>query len=95
MGSLPDGMLQTVTKKVCSQPVRRRCCEERSPMELIGIELVYTATNRSLAMSEVAVRLTMATLPDDYVMLTIHVSTIFPSKNLLLRSASGLECFSA
>ena len=39
----------------------------------IGIEMIYTAANRSLAMAEVAVHLTMATLPNDFMMLTIHV----------------------
>ena len=39
----------------------------------VGIELIYTASNRSLAMAEVAVHLTLATLPTDYVMLTIHI----------------------
>ena len=38
-----------------------------------GVELIYTAGNRSLAMAEVAVHLTLATLPDDYLMLTIHI----------------------
>jgi RES domain-containing protein len=38
-----------------------------------GVELIYTAANRSLAMAEVAVHFTMATLPDDYVMLTIYI----------------------
>jgi len=38
-----------------------------------GVELIYTASNRSLAMAEVAVHLTIATLPDDYVMMTIYV----------------------
>lgn len=39
----------------------------------IGVELVYTAANRSLAMAEVAVHFTLATLPDDYVMMTIFI----------------------
>jgi RES domain-containing protein len=39
----------------------------------VGVELIYTAINRSLAMAEVAVHFTLATLPDDYVMITIHV----------------------
>ncbi|MET0637018.1 MAG: RES domain-containing protein [Chitinophagaceae bacterium] len=39
----------------------------------IGVELIYSASNRSLAMAEVAVHLTMATLPGDYVMTTIFV----------------------
>lgn len=39
----------------------------------IGVELIYTASNRSLAMAEVAVHFTLATLPDDYMMITISV----------------------
>ncbi|CAN5711619.1 MAG: RES family NAD+ phosphorylase [Acidobacteria bacterium] len=39
----------------------------------VGVELIYTASNRSLAMAEVAVHLTMATIPSDYVMLTIYL----------------------
>lgn len=39
----------------------------------IGIELIYAAQNRSLAMAEVAVHLTLATLPDDYMMITIDI----------------------
>ena len=39
----------------------------------IGFELVYTAGNRSLAMAEVAVHFTIATLPNDYLMVTINI----------------------
>lgn len=39
----------------------------------MGVELIYTAKNRSLAMAEVAVHFTLATLPDDYVILTIDI----------------------
>ncbi len=39
----------------------------------VGVELIYLASNRSLAMAEVAVHLTMATIPSDFVMLTIHI----------------------
>ncbi|NJO88229.1 MAG: RES family NAD+ phosphorylase [Chloroflexia bacterium] len=39
----------------------------------IGVELIYTAANRSLAMAEIAVHFTMATLPEDYVMITIFI----------------------
>jgi RES domain-containing protein len=39
----------------------------------VGVELIYTAANRSLAMAEVAVHFTLATLPDDYVMMTIFI----------------------
>jgi RES domain-containing protein len=38
-----------------------------------GIEIVYTAANRSLAMAEVAVHISLAMLPDDYYMMTIFV----------------------
>ena len=39
----------------------------------MGIEMIYTAGNRSLAMAEVAVHFTFATLPSDYFMLTIFI----------------------
>lgn len=39
----------------------------------IGFELIYTAGNRSLAMAEVAVHFTLATLPEDYMMVTINI----------------------
>ena len=38
-----------------------------------GVEMIYTAANRSLAMAEVAVHLTLATVPADYVMLTVYI----------------------
>jgi len=46
----------------------------------IGTELIYTASNRSLAMAEVAVHFTLATIPDDYIM-----TTIFAPDNLSLK----------
>lgn len=39
----------------------------------VGVELIYTAANRSLAMAEVAVHFTLATIPDDYVMMTLFI----------------------
>lgn len=39
----------------------------------IGFEMIYTAQNRSLAMAEVAVHFTLATIPTDYVMTTIFI----------------------
>lgn len=39
----------------------------------VGVELIYTASNRSLAMAEVAVHFTLATLPDDYTMVTLFI----------------------
>jgi len=32
----------------------------------VGVELIYTAPNRALAMAEVAVHLTLATMPSEY-----------------------------
>ncbi len=39
----------------------------------IGVELIYAAGNRSLAMAEVAVHLSLATLPGDYMMITLFI----------------------
>ncbi|MFC5284596.1 RES family NAD+ phosphorylase [Pedobacter alpinus] len=49
----------------------------------IGIELIYTAGNRSLAMAEVAVHFTLATLPSDYMMVTIAVPDDLLVKEIL------------
>jgi len=48
----------------------------------VGIALIYTAQNRSLAMAEVAVHLTLATLPDDYMILTIDIPDDIKIKQL-------------
>jgi RES domain-containing protein len=37
-----------------------------------GTEIIYTAQSRALAMAEVAVHLSMATLPSDFVMMTVE-----------------------
>ena len=50
-----------------------------------GVELIYTASNRSLAMAEVAVHLSYAALPEDFVMLTIFVPDDLSSKKLFLK----------
>lgn len=39
----------------------------------IGVELIYCAPNRSLAMAEVAVHFTLATIPSDYRMITLFI----------------------
>ena len=39
----------------------------------VGVEMIYTAANRSLAMAEVAVHFTLATLPKNFMMVTIHI----------------------
>lgn len=49
-----------------------------------GIGLIYTASNRSLAMAEVAVHLTVATLPDDYRMITIYIPDDIAIKEVLV-----------
>jgi len=46
----------------------------------IGVKLIYTASNRSLAMAEVAVHLTLATIPGDYVMVTIYLPDVSTQK---------------
>jgi RES domain-containing protein len=38
-----------------------------------GVEMIYTATNRSLAMAEVAVHFSLATMPVDYMMITVNI----------------------
>lgn len=39
----------------------------------VGVEIIYTASNRSLAMAEVAVHLSLATLPSNFMMVTIYI----------------------
>lgn len=39
----------------------------------IGVELIYTSANRSLAMAEVIVHFSLSTLPSGFVMLTIFI----------------------
>lgn len=39
----------------------------------VGVDMIYTASNRSLAMAEVAVHFSLATLPSDYVIMEIHI----------------------
>lgn len=50
----------------------------------VGVELIYTAGNRSLAMAEVAVHFSLATLPSDYMMMTIFVPHDVPLQKLTL-----------
>jgi RES domain-containing protein len=48
----------------------------------IGIDMIYAAADRSLAMAEVAVHFTLATLPDDYVMSTMYIPDGISMKTL-------------
>ena len=64
----------------------------------VGVELIYTASNRSLAMAEVAVHFTMATLPDDYMMVTIQVPDDLKIKTISISlineiSSKCKQCF--
>jgi RES domain-containing protein len=45
-----------------------------------GVEIIYTASNKSLTMAEVAVHFTLATLPSDYMMITIIIPDNVPIK---------------
>lgn len=47
-----------------------------------GVELIYTAGNRSLAMAEVAVHFTLATMPNDYVMITLQIPSVVKVKEI-------------
>ncbi len=38
-----------------------------------GIDIIYTSSNRSLAMAEVAVHFSIATMPEGYYMMTLEV----------------------
>ena len=48
----------------------------------VGIALIYTAQNRSLAIAEVAVHLTLVTLPEDYMMITNDITEDIKVKQL-------------
>ena len=51
----------------------------------IGVELIYTSGNRSLAMAEVAVHFTLATLPEDFTMMTIQIPESVSRKTLRVK----------
>lgn len=38
-----------------------------------GVKMVYTAQSRALAMAEVAVHLSLISLPEDYMMITLEL----------------------
>ena len=48
----------------------------------VGVELIYTASNRSLAMAEVAVHFSIATIPSDFLMITIFIPDSISLKQL-------------
>lgn len=54
-----------------------------------GTEIIYTAESRALAMAEVAVHLTFATLPGDYVMIEINIPDNIKIKEIELKDLPG------
>ncbi len=50
-----------------------------------GTEMIYSAESRALAMAEVAVHLTLATLPSDYVMIEIDIPENIKIKELKIK----------
>jgi RES domain-containing protein len=50
-----------------------------------GTEIIYTGESRALAMAEVAVHITIATLPKDFVMITIDVPNEVSIKKINMR----------
>lgn len=55
----------------------------------IGIEIIYTAGNRSLAMAEVAVHFSVATAPPNYKMLTIFIPDDISMTTLRIKDLPG------
>lgn len=51
----------------------------------VGVEIIYTASNRSLAMAEVAVHFSLASVPADYVIVEIYI----PNDVSLLKLNAG------
>ncbi len=51
-----------------------------------GVEMVYVASNRSLAMAEVAVHFSLGMVPPDYVMMTLHIPDDVSSTKLTRES---------
>ncbi|EDM43636.1 hypothetical protein SCB49_08598 [unidentified eubacterium SCB49] len=54
-----------------------------------GVEMIYTAESRALAMAEVAVHLSIARLPKDYMMLEIEIPTSVSICELKKRPKKG------
>ena len=50
----------------------------------VGIEMIYTAANRSLAMAEVAVHFSVSTIPDDYLIITNFIPDDISMKKIEL-----------
>lgn len=67
-------VFRLIRKRYASEPLSGRgAANFGARWNSIGVELIYTAANRSLAMAEVAVHLSLGTMPDDYLMATVDV----------------------
>lgn len=53
-----------------------------------GVEVIYTAESRALAMAEVVVHLNLATLPSDFMMLVIEIPDEIEIQELNLKNLS-------
>jgi len=66
---------------------------DKSRWDSIGFEPIYTAKNRSLATAEASVHFTIATIPDDYVTLTINTpeEILIKPRFFRIRTSERLE----
>ncbi|MBC7425174.1 MAG: RES domain-containing protein [Bacteroidia bacterium] len=59
-----------------------------------GIEIIYTSSNRSLTMAEVAVHFNAAMVPVDYMMVTILIPDSLSVKKIMLKELpENWNCF--
>ena len=67
-------VFRLIRKRYASEPLSGRgAANFGARWNSVGVELIYTAANRSLAMAEVAVHLSVGTMPDGYLMATVDV----------------------
>ena len=67
-------VFRLIRKRYAAEPLSGRgAANYGARWNSTGVELVYTAANRSLAMAEVAVHLSIGMMPADYFMATIDV----------------------
>jgi RES domain-containing protein len=52
----------------------------------VGVEMIYAASNKALALAEVAVHLTAATVPDDYMMVVLDIPDALEIQEVLSTS---------
>ena len=80
-------VFRLIRKRYASEPLSGRgAANFGARWNSTGVELIYTAANRSLAMAEVAVHLSVGTMPGDYLMATIDVPDDISRDQLEARS---------